>query len=598
MRIVNTDKFSYAFRLLKAAFWSYRSKFLLMLGLGLAAGIFGGIGIGAIIPLFSFLTKGQSTETDIISKTIEKFFSLTHLPYNLPLLLAFMVVIFILKAIVHYLSYHYNQKLSTDYEKQSRSELFKKTLHADWPYLLEQKIGHLETVLFQDIYTSAGILTCLSGLIMTATSLVLYALIAVNISASITFLTFGIGLILFFLLKPLFFKLRRTAAALAALSKQVTHHISEHTIGAKTVKTMGADQEVIKHGDEYFENYRKMRVKIELYNRLPGTFLEPVGFLFISLVLLYQYYFGNVFSIASFAAIVYIVQKEFSFMQALQSNLNNINQALPHLKIVMDYQEKTARHAEINSGLKLFRLKENIEFKNISFAYDKKNKILSGLNFLIKKGEAVGLIGSSGAGKTTLVDLILRLFPPGSGEILVDGQNAFEIDLAGWRKKIGYVSQDTFLLNDTIENNIRFYNKHLTKEEVKEAAELAHIRDFIEKQPNKFSTVVGERGVKLSGGQKQRIILARVLARKPEFLILDEATSALDNESEALIQKSIEHLRGKTTVLIIAHRLSTIMSTDNLFVLENGKITEQGAPQELLKDKDSYFYKIYNIREK
>ncbi len=596
--MVNTDKFTHAVRLIKTAFWDYRSKFILMVGLGLAAGVFGGVGIGAIIPLFSFVTKKASTETDIVSKTIEKFFALAHLPYNLFFLLAFMVLIFILKALVLYWGFHTNQRLSTDYEKRSRSALFKKTLHADWPYLLEQKIGHLETVLFQDIYTSAGVLTSLSGLIMISTSLIMYALIAINISTSITFLTFGIGLILFFLLKPLFYKLRRTSTELAALSRQVTHHISEHTIGAKTVKTMGADEEVIKYGDSYFENYRKMRVKIDLYNRLPGTFLEPVGFLFIALILLYQYYFGNSFSIASFAAIVYLIQREFGFMQSLQSTLNNINQALPHLEIVMAYQKNTAQHREINAGSKPFQLAEKIELKNISFAYGPKGKILSDLNLVIKKGEMVGVIGPSGAGKTTLVDILLRLFPLGAGEILLDGQNANSIDLVSWRKNIGYVSQDTFLLNDTIENNIRFYNHSLSKEALVEAAKMANIYDFIASQSEKFSTLVGERGVKLSGGQKQRIILARVLARQPKFLILDEATSALDNESEAMIQESIERLRGKITVLIIAHRLSTITSTDRLLVLNSGQIVEQGPPQELLKDKDSYFYKVYNIREK
>lgn len=595
--MVNTDKFFHAVRLIKDAFGEYGSKFIIMLFLGLLAGVFGGIGIGAIIPLFSFVTKGQNAETDIVSKTIEKFFSFAHLPYNLALLLAFMIAVFLLKAGITYLAFHTNQKLATDYEKLSRSQLFQKTLKADWPYLLEQKIGHLETVLFQDIHTSSGILAGLSGLIMISTSLIMYALIAINISSSITFLTFGIGLILFLLLKPLFYKLRRTSTDLADLSKEVTNHISEHAIGAKTVKTMGASEEVTKEGEKYFEDYRKMRVKIDLYNRLPGTFLEPVGFLFISLILLFQYYFGQAFSIASFAAIVYIIQKEFSFMQSIQSTLNNINQAIPHLKVVMDYQKATAKHKEVNYGSKPFELNHKIELKNVSFAYQE-NKILENLSFQIKKGEMIGIIGPSGAGKTTLVDILLRLFPLGAGQILIDGQDASVIDLASWRNNIGYVSQDTFLLNDTIENNIRFYNNSLSPEEVTAAAKIANIHAFIESQPGKFAAMVGERGVKLSGGQKQRIILARVLARQPKFLILDEATSALDNESEAMIQESIEKLRGKITVLIIAHRLSTIMSTDRLLALKDGQIVEEGSPQELLKDKDSYFYKIYNIREK
>ena len=159
-----------------------------------------------------------------------------------------------------------------------------------------------------------------------------------------------------------------------------------------------------------------------------------------------------------------------------------------------------------------------------------------------------------------------------------------------------YVSQDAFLLNDSIGNNIKFYDDDVTEERVVDAAKRANIYDFILKQKEGFGAIVGERGVMLSGGQKQRIALARVLARNPEVLILDEATSSLDNESEALIQKSINDLRSKITILIIAHRLSTIFNVDRLLVLDNGKITEEGTPSDLLKNPDSYFHRIYHLK--
>ena len=598
MTIINTDKLSFAIRLIKEAFWGYRSKFARMTALGFLAGIFGGIGIGAIIPLFSFLTKENIAETDAISKMVEKVFSFLHIEYNLFFLLVFIVLVFIAKAIVQYLAQHTNQKISAKYERDTRSELFGKTIKADWPHLLEQKIGYLESVLSNDIYTSSGILTSLSGLIMLSTSLIMYALVAFNISFHITLLTFGVGVAVFFFLKPLFFKSRKTAYDLAFVAKQVGHHVNEHMIGAKTVKTMGAEDEIIKTGDEYFENCRKMRVKLDLYNRIPGTFLEPVSILFISAIFSFYYYFGTPLNIVSFAAIVYLIQKEFTFMQSIQSTLNNINQNIPSLKIVADYKKNALGHQEINPGSEPFDLKEKLELRNISFAYGENGKILSGLDLEIKKGEMLGLIGPSGAGKTTLIDILLRLFPPGSGEILLDGRDASNIDLKSWRKNIGYVSQDTFLLNDTLENNIKFYNKNISNNEMIAAAKMANIYDFIIAQQNKFATIVGERGVKLSGGQRQRVALARILAKKPKVLVLDEATSALDNESELLIQKAIEELKGKTTILVIAHRLSTIMNSDRLLVLEKGKIIEEGKPPELLKDKDSYFYKVYNIREK
>ena len=194
----------------------------------------------------------------------------------------------------------------------------------------------------------------------------------------------------------------------------------------------------------------------------------------------------------------------------------------------------------------------------------------------------VGFIGPSGVGKTTIADLLLRLFQPQTGAIMLDDTNIQEIALNAWRNKIGYVPQEVFLLNDTIENNIRFYNDSISHEDIIMSAKMANIFETIEGLPHGFQTEVGERGVKLSGGQRQRIALARTLARKPEILILDEATSALDNESETLIQKSINGLKKKITIIIIAHRLSTVMNADHLFLLDNGKITKEGPPQELL----------------
>ena len=209
----------------------------------------------------------------------------------------------------------------------------------------------------------------------------------------------------------------------------------------------------------------------------------------------------------------------------------------------------------------------------------------------------VGFIGPSGAGKTTIFDLLLRLLRPTEGKILVDGKNIHSIDIPDWRKNLSYVSQDVFLLNDTIFNNIKFFDDSVTKEDVFRAAKLAQIYDFINTLPDKFDTTVGERGVLLSAGQRQRVALARALARKPKVLLLDEATSSLDNESEQRIQTAIENLKGGMTILVIAHRLSTVLNSDKLFVVEKGKIVEEGNPRTLLKEKETYFHKMYNLRK-
>lgn len=600
MAVLNIKKLSTAFSLIRDAFSKYRKQFVITLILGLVAGLFGGVGIGAIIPLFAFITESGAQpieELNFISRSIEKLFSILNIEYNLFFLMILIVGLFILKALITYLSHYVNEKIATDFENEARKKLFRKALKADWPFLLKQRIGHLESILMLDTYMSSGILSHINGVIMVGTSIIMYAFVAINISASITLLTLGLGVILFFLLRPFFYRIRKLSENFGKIYKNINNHVSEHMLGAKTVKATATEDKVIDSAGQDMEILRKIRIDIALLNKAPGSFIEPLGLIFISILLLFYYYYDPQFNIISFAAIMYLVQKKISFMQSINTRLNSINEALPHLQTVLDFEKSAEEHEEKNTGNLPFSFENRISIKNLSFSYDSETSILGNLNLTINRGEIIGLIGPSGTGKTTLVDILLRLFPPGSGEISVDGKSINDINIGSWRKKVSYVSQDIFLLNDTIENNIRFYDDSITQDDITESSKLANIYDFIANLPDGFNTTVGERGVRLSGGQRQRIILARALARKPEILILDEATSALDNESEVLIQKSIENLKNKVTIIVIAHRLSTVMNSDRLLVLEDGKITEEGKPSKLLKNKDSYFFKVYNIRD-
>ena len=260
------------------------------------------------------------------------------------------------------------------------------------------------------------------------------------------------------------------------------------------------------------------------------------------------------------------------------------------------YRDEVQKQQEKNSGVIPFSFEDSLSFQDVHFSYEDMNtEVLQGISFRIHKGETFGLVGSSGAGKTTIVDLILRLLTPTKGAIMLDNKNISDIALLDWRKNIGYVSQDIFLINDTFTNNIRFFNAGITDSEIQDAAKMAQIHDFIEQSPHWYDTIIGDRGITLSGGQRQRIVIARILATKPQILILDEATSALDPESEKMIHNVLENLRGKITVFIIAHRLSTVMNADTVVVLDHGKIVESASPKKLLEDENSYFYKMNNI---
>jgi len=593
---IKDNRITSIIRLSGQAFGKYKLQIVVVSVLGIISGLLEGIGVNAIIPLFSFVAKSGEKSSDGVSRIIEQFFGYLHITFSLKYLLIFISLLFVLKAVVLLISIYVRVKIFTGYEAETRKELFDKTLKANWPYLLKQKLGYLEKVLMIDMQFSSLMLQHISSAIMLVTSLLIYILIAVNISISITLITLILGGVLFLFLKPLIYKTRVVAGQTAAVDKIISHFVNENILGIKTVKSMLVSSQLIKNASDYFNKLRLYKIKTFLLKNVTGSFLQPISLIFICVVFAFSYKTPN-FNPASFFVVIYLIQRIFQYIQQLELNLHNINESFPYLKNVLSYQKQADENKEADQATGQFEFKKALEFNKVKFFYQFDKSVLSDVNFIIKKGELVGLIGPSGAGKTTVVDLILRLFSPQSGRILLDGRAIDEISLAEWRGNIGYVSQDIFLINDSFAKNIKFYDDSIDDQKMMEAAKMANIFDVIQGYPEKFDTVIGERGVLLSAGQRQRVIIARVLARQPQLLILDEATSALDNESEIKIQKVIENLKGKISVFVIAHRLSTVVNSDKLLVLENGSITEYGRPQELLKDKSSYFYKVYNIRK-
>lgn len=582
-------------RLTKRGFGQYKKQIILLTILGFVSGLLEGIGINALIPLFSFVLGEGGGGNDIISQLIEKFFGLVNIDFNITFLLVLIILLFILKAVMTVIIAYLKIKITADYEYKTRKDLFNKILNANWPHLIKQKLGHLETILMIDVKNSGNLLLQISTSIMTLTGLGIYLLIAINISFNITLITLIVGAFLFLVIKPLVYKTKLVAYQRTKLNKEIAHHVNENILGIKTIKTMVVNEDVVKKVDNHFAKLKELVIRTVMLETTSISFLQPASLIFISLIFAYSYKLTD-FNLGILVAIIYLIHRIFVYIQQLQRNWHKFNNLYPHLVSVLNYQDKAIGNKEKNTGTKKFQFKKNLVLKNINFSYDSDKQILSDINFSISKGQLVGIIGPSGVGKTTMVDLLLRLLDPTSGQILLDNNDITEINLDDWRRNIGYVSQDIFLMNDTIANNIKFYDDSIGNEKLIEVTKMANIYDLIEDLPDKFETVIGERGVKLSAGQRQRIVIARVLARDPQILILDEATSALDNESEIKIQEVIESLKGRVTVLAIAHRLTTVKDSDKLLVLEDGHISEQGAPQELLKNKESYFSKTYNLR--
>nr|XP_060638834.1 ATP-dependent translocase ABCB1-like [Anolis sagrei ordinatus] len=244
-----------------------------------------------------------------------------------------------------------------------------------------------------------------------------------------------------------------------------------------------------------------------------------------------------------------------------------------------------------NEGFKPDKFRGEIEFKNIHFSYPSRPEvqILKGLNLKIQPGKTIALVGSSGCGKSTTIQLLQRFYDPAEGQIIIDGHDIRTLNLKWMRENIGIVSQEPILFATTIAGNIRYGREDITDAEIEQAAKEANAYDFISKLPDKFDTMVGERGAQLSGGQKQRIAIARALARNPKILLLDEATSALDNQSESIVQAALDKAKAGRTTIVIAHRLSTIRTADIIAGFEKGIIVEQGTHDELMAHKGVYY---------
>src|SRR3989338_8985517 len=442
-------------KFLWSAFKEYRNKLIITAGLGLLSGLFGGIGISAIIPLFSIIVKQDIPGTNGIVRSIEYVFSLFHIPVTLPALLVFIVLLFAMKGVIRFYTDYLTGKTIADLEEKIMDDLFKKTLSARWEYLLNQKVGHLERIILNDVSKVAYMLSGFYATILLSANFIVYATIAFTMSMFITISTVVFGIIFLVTSMPLMHRIRRIHSTNVTTEKEFSHHISEHAIGSKMVKTAAVEHSVLHKTKAYIIHLKQLKILNTVYNSIPRNITEPISFVFIALLFVFTYRTPD-FNIATFAVSVYLIGKMFNFIQSAQGQMNSANELIPYFKSINDYRKKTLEHQESNSGKNSFQFEKELQFKKVSFSYNPDRPLLKDISFNIKKGSITGIIGSSGSGKTTIVDLILRLFIPNTGEIVLDDTNIKQVDLRQWRKHIAYVPQEVFLLNATVADNIRF----------------------------------------------------------------------------------------------------------------------------------------------
>ncbi|MEJ6951194.1 ABC transporter ATP-binding protein [Natronospora cellulosivora (SeqCode)] len=392
-------------------------------------------------------------------------------------------------------------------------------------------------------------------------------------------------------------KIRRVSKKVQIKLADISDVLQETLSAVRVVKSFGREEyEFDRFMIENKANF-KAKVKSSQYGAILSPIIEFIAAIAFTTILWYggyEVYHGRMdpAALITYFTILLAISQPLRSLSKLSSTIQRSIAAAERIFETIDINHKIK---EKEGAIALNNISGKVDFVDVNFAYNKGETVLKDINLQVDTGQVVALVGPSGAGKTTLVDLVFRFYDPIRGRILIDGNDIKDVELKSLRKHIGIVPQENVLFSGTLADNIAYGNLDASDVEIIEAAKAANAHNFIMSFPNHYDTVVGERGVGLSGGQRQRIAIARAILKNPEILILDEATSALDTESESLVQDALDKLMQDRTTFIIAHRLSTIKNADRIVVLSEGKIVESGNHQTLMKLKGEY-YNLYSAQ--
>ncbi|MBI2428214.1 MAG: ATP-binding cassette domain-containing protein [Ignavibacteriales bacterium] len=586
--------------------------------------IFSGSSIYLTIPLLETLFEQTETETLLIQtppknelvpneiitfkQTVEKairnfLFRGTKSDALLRICILIFVVFFF-KNIFEYAQSYLMAYVEQSLMRDIRDDLYRHLHNLSLSYFTNERTGNLISRVTNDVnVVNGGVSASFVTMVKEPLLIIVFLSIAFTLSWKLTLLAFVVFPFSLLFISAIALRLHKQSGVMQEKMADITSVLQETISNVKVVKAFAMEDFETKKFKRETQNYFRIILRLSRIRNLSSPTTELLSILAGAVIIWFggqQVLISGEMKAAEFLGFLFVIFQVMPPIKELTSVNNRLQEFSAAGKRIFEILDTKPAIQSIPGAAPLDTIKNSIEYHNVTFAYSTESgehrTVLSSINMKVKKGELIALVGPSGSGKTTFVDLLARFYDPIGGAIYIDGIDIKTIDVKSLREKIGIVTQETILFNDTVRNNIAYGLSECPLDKIVDAAKAANALSFIEDMPGGFESVIGDRGVKLSGGQRQRISIARALLKNPPIMIFDEATSALDSESEILVQEAMERLMQNRTSFVIAHRLSTIRNADRILVLDRGMIVQEGRHVDLLKQKNGLYKKLHDMQ--
>ncbi|MFH1683610.1 MAG: ABC transporter ATP-binding protein [Candidatus Margulisiibacteriota bacterium] len=566
--------------------------FIVLIFTAFLAPLLEGLTLSFVFPILEGVQGVTVSNIPFPFNRISAFFMNMSLPQRLQTLAAFIIIITSLKSLLLFVNIIFGLKLQMIALKHFRMMFFKQLMRIGMGYFNAQKYSDLQTIGTAHLSNLSALVNKISLSFVHLSKIIVLLGMLVMLSWKMTLISLFLAGLASIIIWRLVLAAEHAGKAYTNAFKRINNILLDTIRGIKVLHLFNREKAAIERHEKEVDHFNNAVYKIGMIRGAVKPVFEAIGMISVALiVLVIALVFPQIGASGLGILMVFIMV----FMRISPALLTLNQYRVDIMGDMYSYREffhflDPSDKQLLKNGKNYFAgLQKGIELRSVSFGYDPKDAVvLHDISFNIAKGTKVGIVGPSGAGKSTFTELLLRFYDPQTGQIMVDGVDLRDFDLNSWRRHIGVVSQDVFLFNDTIRANIAYASPSATQEDIEQAALKAHAHEFIKGFPRGYDTLLGERGVLLSGGQRQRIAIARAIIINPEILVFDEATSSLDTESERIVQAALDEVGKGRTVITIAHRLSTVFDSDNILVIENGRIVEQGTHQELFYREGLY----------